>query len=321
MVIDNQTTHDAGLVEVYGNLDLPEGTLERPLVTFVLFAYNQEKYIREAVEGALAQSYSPLEIILSDDCSCDRSFDIMRDIVKSYTGEHLLILRRNPVNMGLIEHINGIFSIARSDYIVAAAGDDISLPGRVEKLMPFLKEGALLVHSDYECIGEDGSAVEFGRPDIKSFSSDLRKIARSGCRYLGATGAWNKKIIEKGGPIKQRAAWEDTVLGFRAAVLNSHSVSYEVLVKYRISSGVTSNLRSSRMSVSKLRALIATFRQVYDDATILNVEPEILDEILDTILINEIKLNFAENKMFFLKKISVKSIIVMMRRLLRKALA
>ena len=44
---------------------------DRPLVTFALFAYNQEKYIREAVEGAFAQTYAPLEIILSDDCSTD----------------------------------------------------------------------------------------------------------------------------------------------------------------------------------------------------------------------------------------------------------
>lgn len=40
--------------------------IEKPLVTFALFAYNQESCIREAVEGALAQDYENLEIILSD---------------------------------------------------------------------------------------------------------------------------------------------------------------------------------------------------------------------------------------------------------------
>lgn len=37
---------------------------KRPLVTFALFAYNQERFIREAVEGALAQTYSPLQVVL-----------------------------------------------------------------------------------------------------------------------------------------------------------------------------------------------------------------------------------------------------------------
>ena len=49
----------------------------RPLITFALFAYNQEKYIEEAVQGAFLQTYSPLEIILSDDGSTDRTFEII----------------------------------------------------------------------------------------------------------------------------------------------------------------------------------------------------------------------------------------------------
>ncbi|HUF60663.1 MAG TPA: glycosyltransferase, partial [Verrucomicrobiales bacterium] len=57
----------------------PQST-ERPLVSFLLLAYNQEQYIHEAVEGAFSQTYSPLEIILSDDCSTDRTFEIMREM-------------------------------------------------------------------------------------------------------------------------------------------------------------------------------------------------------------------------------------------------
>ena len=46
---------------------------ELPLLTFALFSYNQENYIRQAVEGALAQDYPRLEIIISDDCSQDET--------------------------------------------------------------------------------------------------------------------------------------------------------------------------------------------------------------------------------------------------------
>jgi glycosyltransferase involved in cell wall biosynthesis len=41
----------------------------RPLVSFVLLTYNQEKYVADALRAALNQTYSPLEIIISDDCS------------------------------------------------------------------------------------------------------------------------------------------------------------------------------------------------------------------------------------------------------------
>lgn len=75
---------------------MTEATLEteRPLVTFALFACNQEKYIREAVEGAFSQSYEPLEIILSDDCSSDRTFE-MREMAAEYKGAHRLGLQNS----------------------------------------------------------------------------------------------------------------------------------------------------------------------------------------------------------------------------------
>ena len=69
---------------------LPQG---RALVTFALFAYNQEKFIREAVEGAFSQTYEPLEIILSDDYSSDRTFEIIERMAAEYTGPHRVIVR------------------------------------------------------------------------------------------------------------------------------------------------------------------------------------------------------------------------------------
>ncbi|MCK5536618.1 MAG: glycosyltransferase, partial [Bacteroidales bacterium] len=61
---------------------------KKPLISFTLFAYNQEKYIQEAVEGALSQTYSPLEIVISDDCSTDRTFEIIKELTEDYSGPH-----------------------------------------------------------------------------------------------------------------------------------------------------------------------------------------------------------------------------------------
>lgn len=47
--------------------------VKKPLVTFALFAYNQEKFIKEAVEAVFAQTYQPLEIIISDDAMFARN--------------------------------------------------------------------------------------------------------------------------------------------------------------------------------------------------------------------------------------------------------
>ncbi len=68
---------------------------ERPLVTFYVITYNQARFVREAVESALAQTYSPIEILLSDDCSTDGTFEIIQETVKGYSGPHTVILNRN----------------------------------------------------------------------------------------------------------------------------------------------------------------------------------------------------------------------------------
>ena len=56
----------------------------RPLVTFGLISYKQEKFIEEAIKSALSQDYSPLEIVISDDCSLDNTFSIIEKVVSEY---------------------------------------------------------------------------------------------------------------------------------------------------------------------------------------------------------------------------------------------
>src|SRR5712672_4304281 len=104
----------------------------KPLLTFALAALNQERFIREAVEAAFAQTYSPLEIILSDDCSEDRTFEIMCEMAKAYRGPHRIVLNRNPVRRSIGGHINRIMEVSQGELILAAAGDDISLPRRTQ---------------------------------------------------------------------------------------------------------------------------------------------------------------------------------------------
>src|SRR5258708_29983030 len=102
----------------------------KPLLTFSIGAYNQEPFIRQAVLGAFAQTYSPLQIILSDDCSSDRTFDIMAEMAAAYRGPHEVVLNRNPKNVGLVAHINRVVQLTRGELLVVSAGDDISLPHR-----------------------------------------------------------------------------------------------------------------------------------------------------------------------------------------------
>ena len=82
---------------------------DTPLFSFCILIYNQEKLIEEAITAALAQNYSPLEIIISDDHSTDNSWAIAQKVVENYSGPHKIILNRNEKNIGLVQHCNKIF--------------------------------------------------------------------------------------------------------------------------------------------------------------------------------------------------------------------
>src|SRR6056297_1821961 len=112
---------------------MPE-TTERPLVTFAVIAYNQEPFIREAIEGAFSQTYHPLEIILSDDCSSDHTYRIMQEMAAAYDGPHSIVLNRNEPNLGIVLHFNKIIKMSSGHFICMNAGDDFSSANRVDVL-------------------------------------------------------------------------------------------------------------------------------------------------------------------------------------------
>ena len=101
-----------------------------PLVTFAILAYNQAQYVAAAVEAAMAQTYAPLEIIVSDDASSDGTADAIRRAVAAYQGPHQMRINVNARNLGIGAHVNAVFRMARGRIVVLAGGDDVSLPTR-----------------------------------------------------------------------------------------------------------------------------------------------------------------------------------------------
>src|SRR5512139_2419524 len=109
--------------------------MDRPLISFVMTCYNQERFIHEALQGAFSQHYSPLEIIISDDCSTDRTFDLVREVGAAYRGPHRLVLNRNPANLGIGGNLSKAMELCNGELVITAGGDDISLPERTSRTL------------------------------------------------------------------------------------------------------------------------------------------------------------------------------------------
>src|SRR5215217_2816504 len=213
---------------------IKEGTMvNRPLVTFYVVSYNQEKFIREAVRGALAQTYSPLEIIFSDDCSQDRTFSIIQEEVARYDGPHRILLNRNDNNLGIGGNINRVVELAKGKLIVTSGGDDASLPTRTEELVRvWVSGGVYCISSHMILIDEDGKLIgeRLAGPG-GSWQEAVQRGPFGG--VCGAAAAWDRRVFDTFGPLPNHTAHEDAILEFRATLLGRIAYVDKYLVKWR----------------------------------------------------------------------------------------
>lgn len=106
----------------------------KPFISVLLPVYNCEKYIFEAVESILNQTYTHFELLIIDDCSTDATLQIC----KSFQDDRIVIIEKEK-NSGYTNSLNYGISIAKGKYIARMDGDDISLPERFKKQVTFLE--------------------------------------------------------------------------------------------------------------------------------------------------------------------------------------
>jgi glycosyltransferase involved in cell wall biosynthesis len=207
-----------------------------PRVTFALITFNQARYIRGAIRGALAQTYSPLEILISDDRSTDDTFDIAGEAVSNYRGPHRIVLNRNETNLGIGGHINRLMALATGDLIVAAAGDDISLPHRVESLVAHFDRYPKC-YSAYSNMMVMDAAGQLQKTWLTEGQAppalSLEAYVTRGEGVFGCTHAWRRDVFDQFGPLDDRVMHEDCAIPFRSALLGEVHYLDDVLVQYR----------------------------------------------------------------------------------------
>lgn len=246
----------------------------RPLVTLALFAYNQEKYVREAVAGALAQNYEPLEIILSDDCSSDRTFDIIQQMASAYSGPHRVIVRRNEINLITAQHVQAVANVMSGELMVVAAGDDISVESRVKRLVEkwlAYDKRPVVIHSQAAVMLEDGTRTgDIYYPRIKGAGKvNIEWFLRYQRNpVLSPTAAYVERLFRDFPPIIGGSLIEDGPLIVRGMLCGDFIAVDEPLVflrRLRESSGTGYSCRNlGRWNRFVRSRMISAFNKLQD---------------------------------------------------------
>lgn len=109
--------------------------METPLVTVLMSVFNGEKYLREAIESVLNQTYKNIEFLIINDASTDNSVAI----IQSYRDERIHFFS-NEVNLKLTASLNKGIDLSHGKYIARMDADDVSFPERIEKQVAFMEQ-------------------------------------------------------------------------------------------------------------------------------------------------------------------------------------
>lgn len=108
-----------------------------PLVSVAILTYNSSKFIAEAINSALEQGYSNIEIVISDDASTDDTMNIVHEYARNYPDKIRVLA--NEINTGPVNNWFKCIWACRGKYIVALAGDDKFLPSIIAKQVAIME--------------------------------------------------------------------------------------------------------------------------------------------------------------------------------------
>lgn len=225
-------------------------------ISVVIPTYNYGRFIREAIDSALSQTYPPLEVIVVDDGSTDDT----PQVLASY-GDRIRAIRQE--NQGVGAARNAGIAAARGEYIAFLDSDDILKPTKLERdVARFEANPAIgLVHCGAESFGNDGRTISVSMTGLEGWvAPELLGLDREVITAPGSGIAVPKRVAEEiGGYDARLQPSEDWDFCYRIAVRYRVAFVPEVLVKYRLH-GAGIHLNVPRMENGMLMALEKAFQ-------------------------------------------------------------
>ena len=161
------------------------------LVSIVLPCYNGEKFLSQAIESVISQTYQHWELIIVNDCSTDNTLKIAESFADK---DKRICVYTNEINLKLPKSLNVGFSYAKGDYFTWTSDDNYYRPTALEEMVSFLEkeQEAVMVCCDYEIINEKGEIQQ----TIEINPTFINLLQNNPC---GACFLYRKEIAEKVG--------------------------------------------------------------------------------------------------------------------------
>lgn len=235
--------------------------MKNNLVSIIMPAYNAEHLIAESIQSVLEQSHTEWQLIVIDDCSTDRTGEIVKEFASD---DNRIVYIQNNVNSGVAMTRNNGLKKVEGRYLAFLDSDDMWYPSKLSEQLFFMRANNVhFTYCSYEVV--DGKSVSMGRvlnaPSKITYNSFLRG-SKIGC----LTVMIDLKHVDM--PKMEKIGHEDylawaTIL----SQLNETSGLTKVLAKYRVHGNSLSGnkVRASKWqySIYKDQLGFSSFKSLY----------------------------------------------------------
>lgn len=214
-----------------------------PLVTVICLCYNHSEFVVEAFESVLNQTHKNIELIIADDFSTDNSVEI----IEKWRKNHLEILFfANKENIGNTKTFNQCLKIAKGEYIMDLAADDVLKFDCVENQLKGFRESKFesvgLIYGNAELISDKGIFIK----DYFDTNAERKTIKpqKSGDIYIGLLNGENqvcsisamikRDVLDTLNGYDENLAYEDYDFWIRASRTYNFDYIDEILVSKRV---------------------------------------------------------------------------------------
>lgn len=182
-----------------------------PRVSVVMSVYNEEQYVGEAIDSILGQTFQDFEFVIVDDGSVDRT----PAVLKGFDDPRLKV--HHQANQGQSAALNQGIRLSTGGYIARMDGDDISLPGRLEKEVSLLESHPEIGLVGTWCIKVD---TKTGHERVQSLPEDdsaIRRFMIVDNPFIHSSVMIRKDVLDRVGLYKEGLIWQDYELWVRIA--------------------------------------------------------------------------------------------------------
>ena len=205
-------------------------------VSVITPVYNAEKYLKEAIESVLEQTYKNMEIILVDDCSQDNSGQIIKQLQKLHPE---IVYYCQPRNMGAGAARNKALELATGQYVAFLDSDDVWFPEKTKRQIQLMeKTKSPFSYAAIEMIDQDGKVIK-GKRNIKE-SCDYTYLLHNTIIATSSVMVNRKILGDFKMPLRRGGQDYATWLSLLRRGIVAYGIN-EVLVRYRVGSNSLSS--------------------------------------------------------------------------------